>query len=130
MTLWQHGVFCRRTIRSNHKFVPKSILFTPTEAHTLVRGAHCIAVFHERQILAVDWLDNRSINCISTADTSDIVNVKRRWGLSNSMSVANYNKYMGLLIAMIAYIPCFLHTSNINLRSAKQNICYSSLIFG
>ena len=38
--LRENGVFCRGIIRSNRKFVPKSIFFTPTEARTLPRGTH------------------------------------------------------------------------------------------
>ena len=38
MKLRVNGVFCRGTIRSSRKFVPKSILFTPAEVRQLPRG--------------------------------------------------------------------------------------------
>jgi len=98
--LREKGVFCRGTIRSNRKFVPKSIFFTPTEARTLPRGTHRIAVNNEHQIVAVGWLDNKPVHFISTSDTSEIVEVKRRSGreslhVSAPVVVHNYNKYMG-----------------------------------
>jgi hypothetical protein len=39
MHLKNNGVYCRGTIHSNHKFVPKSTLFTASEARTLPRGS-------------------------------------------------------------------------------------------
>jgi hypothetical protein len=100
MKLRQNGVFCRGTIRSNRKFVPKSILFTPSEARTLPRGTHRIAINEEHQMIAIGWLDNKPVHFISTADTTDIVQVQRKSGaekihVSAPMAVANYNKYMG-----------------------------------
>jgi hypothetical protein len=85
--LRENGVFCRGIIRSNRKFVPKSIFFTPTEARTLPRGTHRIAVNNEHQIVAVGWLDNKPVHFISTSDTSEIVEVKRRPGRSHYMLV-------------------------------------------
>jgi hypothetical protein len=42
--LKNNGVYCRGTIRSNRKFVPKSMLFTPAEARSLPRGTIRYAV--------------------------------------------------------------------------------------
>jgi hypothetical protein len=100
MKLRQNGVFCRGTIRSNRKFVPKSILFTPAESRTLPRGTHRIAVNHDNNMMAIGWLDNKPVHFVSTADTTDIVTVNRKSGatqiaVSAPMAVANYNKFMG-----------------------------------
>jgi len=100
MKLRQHGVFCRGTIRSNRKFVPKSIFFNTTEARNLPRGTHRIAVNHDHQMVAIGWLDNKPVHFVSTADTTEIVTVSRRSGanlieVSAPVVVANYNKYMG-----------------------------------
>jgi hypothetical protein len=40
MKLCQHGVFCRGTIRSNRKFVPKSIFFSIQARHEIYQGEH------------------------------------------------------------------------------------------
>jgi hypothetical protein len=98
--LRQNGVFCRGTIRTNHKHMPKSILFSPEEARTLPRGTHRIAVNNDHQIVAIGWLDNKPVHFISTADTTDIVVVKRQSGreslnISAPVVVHNYNKYIG-----------------------------------
>jgi hypothetical protein len=98
--LHQNGIFCWGTIRSNRKFLPKSILFTPSEARMLPRGTHCIAVNAEQQMLAIGWLDNKPVHFVSTVDTSEIVHVQRKCGsekldVSAPMAVTNYNKYMG-----------------------------------
>jgi len=57
-------------------------------------------VNNEHQIVAVGWLDNKPVHFISTSDTSEIVEVKRRSGreslhVSAPVVVHNYNKYMG-----------------------------------
>jgi hypothetical protein len=96
MKLREKGVFCRGTIRTNRKLFPKSILFTSAEARAMPRGTHPIAVNQEHQIVAVGWLDNKPVHFISTADTTDIVHVKRRLGdqcmdISAPMVIANYN---------------------------------------
>jgi hypothetical protein len=51
-------------------------------------------------MLAIGWLDNKPVHFVSTADTTDIVTVKRKSGASQiavsaPMAVANYNKFMG-----------------------------------
>jgi hypothetical protein len=51
-------------------------------------------------MIAIGWLDNKLVHFISTADTTDIVQVQRKSGaekiyVSAPMAVANYNKYMG-----------------------------------
>jgi hypothetical protein len=100
MRLRQHGVFCRGTICSSRKYVPKSILFTSSEVRELPRGTqHCV-VNSEHQMMAVGWIDNKAVHFISTADTTDIVTVTRRvWNekqeISALQAIKNYNKYMG-----------------------------------
>jgi hypothetical protein len=54
----------------------------------------------EHSLIAVGWLDNKPVNFISTADTTEIVSVERR--IKNEkvkvpapVVVKNYNKYMG-----------------------------------
>jgi hypothetical protein len=54
----------------------------------------------EHSLIAVGWLDNKLVNFISTADTTEIVSVERR--IKNEkvkvpapVVVKNYNKYMG-----------------------------------
>jgi hypothetical protein len=94
------GVYCRGTIRSNQKFVPKSTLFTPAEAISLPRGTIRYAVNPTHNIIAVGWLDNKVVNFISTADTTTVKTVKRRVTDSKvevaaPEIIANYNKYMG-----------------------------------
>jgi hypothetical protein len=100
MKLRQNGIFCRGTIRSNRKFLPKLILFNPSETRAMARGAHCIAVNADHQMLAIGWLNNKPVHFVSTADTTEIVHVQRKCGsekiqVSAPMAVANYNKYMG-----------------------------------
>jgi hypothetical protein len=51
--LRKHGVFCRGTIRSSKKFIPKSILFTSAEVRKLPRGLQRCVVNQEHQMLAV-----------------------------------------------------------------------------
>ncbi len=100
MKLRQNGVLCRGTIRSSRKFVPKSILFTPSEVRTLPRGTQRLAVNHEHQMIAVGWIDNKAVHFVSTADVTDTVTVLRRVGGSKievkaPLAISNYNKYMG-----------------------------------
>jgi hypothetical protein len=59
-----------------------------------------IAVNLPNQLVAVGWLDNKAVNFISTADTTNISSIERRIG-NNKVTVrapevvVNYNKYMG-----------------------------------
>ncbi len=51
-------------------------------------------------MIAVGWLDNKPVNFISTADTTEIVSVERRIKhekvkVPAPVVVKNYNKYMG-----------------------------------
>jgi hypothetical protein len=98
--LKNNGVYCRGTIQSNRKFVPKSTLFTPAEARSLPRGTIRYAVNPTHNIIAAGWLDNKAVNFISTADTTAVKTVKQRVTDSKvevaaPEIVANYNKYMG-----------------------------------
>ena len=98
--LRDHGVFCRGTIRTARKFVPRSILFSASELRTLPRGTHRIAVDHDHHMMAVGWVDNKAVHFVSTADTTDIVTVQRKVGNGKvdviaPVAVANYNKFMG-----------------------------------
>jgi len=52
-------------------FVPKSVLFTTWESKQLDRGASRVAVNVENSLIAVGWNDNKAINFISTADSTD-----------------------------------------------------------
>ena len=81
-------------------FVPKSVLFTTWESKQLDRGASRVAVNVENSLIAVGWNDNKAINFISTADSTEIVSVKRR--IKNEkveipapLVIKNYNMYMG-----------------------------------
>jgi hypothetical protein len=51
--LKQRQIYCRGTIRSTRKFLPKSILFTSSEARQLPRGHVRCTVNEENQIVAV-----------------------------------------------------------------------------
>jgi hypothetical protein len=57
-------------------------------------------VNEEHQMLAVGWIDNKTVHFISTADTLETAIVSRRSG-SKKMDVAapvaikNYDKFMG-----------------------------------
>lgn len=98
--LLQKGVYCRGTIRSSRKFVPKSVLFTSSEVRSLPRGTHRYAVNAEHNMVAVGWIDNKAVHFISTADTTAVVEVRRRieaekQEISAPVIVQNYNKYMG-----------------------------------
>jgi hypothetical protein len=75
--LKQKGVFCRGTIRSSRKFLPKSILFSKSEIRKSPRGMHRTAVNHEHGLQAIGWLDNKAVHMISTADTTDTDKVSR-----------------------------------------------------
>jgi hypothetical protein len=66
----------------------------------LPRGTHRIAINKEHQMIAIGWLDNKPVHFISTADSTEIVQVQRKSGaeklnVSAPMAVANYNQYMG-----------------------------------
>jgi hypothetical protein len=94
------GVYCRGTIQSSRKFVPKSILYTPSEVRTLPRGTICSVVNPEHNMIAIGWLDNKAVHFMSTSDTTKVVSVKRRVcneriDIPAPVVVANYNKYMG-----------------------------------
>ena len=98
--LREKGVLCRGTIRANRKFVPKSVLFTSRECRESDRGTTRMAVNVENSLVAVGWLDNKAVNFISTADTTEMVSVERR--IKNEKVevpapsvVKNYNMYMG-----------------------------------
>jgi hypothetical protein len=59
-----------------------------------------MAVNEDHQMIAVGWLDNRDVNLVSTADTTETVNVLRR--VQNEKKeipapevVKKYNKFMG-----------------------------------
>ncbi len=76
--LQKNGVYCRGTIRSNRKFVPKSTLFTSSEARNLPRGTIRYVVNPTHNLISVGWLDNKAVNFISTADTTAVKTVKHR----------------------------------------------------
>jgi hypothetical protein len=89
MKLHEKGVFCHGTIRSHCKCVPKSILFNATEARTLPRGSHKIAVNKRHQMLAVGWVDNMTIGSVMRKVGKEKIEVNA------PLAIANYNKYMG-----------------------------------
>jgi hypothetical protein len=98
--LKEKGILCRGTIRTNRKFVPKSVLFMAKECRSNERGTSRIAVNAEHSLVAIGWLDNKAVNFISTADTTDVVSVERRIKnekvqLSAPAVIKNYNMYMG-----------------------------------
>jgi hypothetical protein len=76
--LHENGVFCRGTIHSSRKFIPKSILFTPTEVREMSRGTQRCVVNNDHNMLAVGWIDNKAVHFISTADTTATVMVGQR----------------------------------------------------
>ncbi len=95
--LKNNGVYCRGTICSNQKFVPKSTLFTPAEARSLPRGTIRYAVNPTHTLISVGWLDTKAVNFISTADNTAVKMVKCRVTESKvevaaPEVVANYNK--------------------------------------
>jgi hypothetical protein len=75
INLKNNGVYCRGTIRMNHKFVPKSVLFMAAEGRTFSRGTTRLAINVEHS-LADEWLDNKPVNFISTANTMEIGSVE------------------------------------------------------
>jgi len=98
--LKKNGVYCRGTLCSNRKFVPKSTLFTASEARTLPRGSIWFAVDPTNNIISIGWLDNKAVNFISTADTTAVTTVKcrvtdKKVEVAAPEVVVNYNKYMG-----------------------------------
>ena len=100
MHLRNKGVYCRGTIRSSRKFVPKSILLTSTEARTMPRGTMRCVVNPAHNMVAVGWLDNKPVHFISTSDTTAVHSVQHRIGSTKvdvpaPEVVCNYNKYMG-----------------------------------
>ncbi len=63
-------------------------------------GYYRCAVNVEHNILAVGWLDNKAVNFISTADSTTVKSVQRRFNNENLQIpapevVCQYNKYMG-----------------------------------
>jgi len=100
--LKNNGVYCRGTICSNQKFVPKSTLFMASEARSLPCESIRYAVNPTHNLISVGWLDNKAVNFISTADTTAVKAVKCR--ITNDKVevaaleiVVNYNKYMGVM---------------------------------
>jgi hypothetical protein len=100
MKLLKQKKYCCGTIQSNRKFVPKSILFTSSEANVLPRGFCRSVVNPDHNIIAVGWLGNKAVDFISTADTTSSRVVKRRVPnkkveIPAPEVVCKYNKYMG-----------------------------------
>jgi len=100
INLKRKGILCRGTIRVNRKYVPKSVLFTSRESATFDRGTCWLAVNVENSLIAVGWIDNKAVNFISTADTTDIVSIERRIrnekvSIPAPLGVKIYNKYIG-----------------------------------
>jgi hypothetical protein len=98
--LKERKIYCRGTIRSTRKYLPKSILFSNAETQQLPRGYTWYAVNNEHQIVAIGWMDSKPVNVISTADTTEMGFVRR--GIGNTKvdveapeAIVNYNKYMG-----------------------------------
>jgi hypothetical protein len=67
LKLEENCVFCHGTIRSTRRFLPKNILFTPSEVRQLPRGTHRCVVNEENQMLAVSWIDYMAVHFVSTA---------------------------------------------------------------
>ncbi len=98
--LKQKEIFCRGTLRSTRRLVPKSILFSSSETKSLPRGFTRYAVNPTHNMVAVGWLDNKAVHFISTAHTTAFQSVQRRIcnekvQVPASEVVANYNKFMG-----------------------------------
>jgi hypothetical protein len=56
INLKNNGVYCRGTIRTNRKFLPKSVLFTASEGRNFSRGTTRLAVNVEHSLIAIGWL--------------------------------------------------------------------------
>jgi hypothetical protein len=98
--LMQNGILCRGTIRTNRKFVPKSVFFNSCESKSPSRGTSRVAVNVENSLIAVGWLDNKAVDFISTADSTEIVSVEQRIKnekvqLPAPVVVKRYNMFMG-----------------------------------
>jgi hypothetical protein len=100
INLLQRKVYCRGTIRSNRRLLPKSVLFNKSEVKALPRGTTRMAVNREHHLQAIGWIDNTAVCFISTADTAEMVSVLRHSGSERinvpaPVAVAEYNKWMG-----------------------------------
>ncbi len=100
LKLKENGVFCRGTIRSTRRLLPKSILFTPSEVRQLPRGTQICVVNEENEMLAVGWIDNKAVHFISMVDSTETDVVLRKVGnkkveVSAPIAIKNYNKFMG-----------------------------------
>jgi hypothetical protein len=118
--LWENGVFCRGTVRSTRKYVPKGIQFNSSESRTMARGTHRMAVNEEHQMIAIGWVDSKAVYFVSTADTTEITTVQRRIGSNKvevwaPMAIANYNKLA--LTVMTDYDQHFPYVKSITSKS-------------
>jgi hypothetical protein len=63
--LLQQKVYCRGTIRSNRRLLPKSVLFNKNEVRSLPRGTTRMAVNREHHLQAIGWIDNTAVCFLS-----------------------------------------------------------------
>ena len=100
VALLRHKVLCRGTLRRNKKLIPPYILFTKAEGNKKEnRGSVKMTVNERYGLIAAGWIDGNPVHIISSADTTDLTQVRRRVGGDRKLiqapeAVANYNKGM------------------------------------
>jgi len=100
IALLKHKVLCRGTLRKNKKLIPPYILFTKAEARNRdSRGSVKMAVNEKYGLLACGWIDGCAVHVVSSADSTDVTQVRRRVGgerilVSAPEVIANYNSGM------------------------------------
>jgi hypothetical protein len=97
--LFKKGVFARGTCRGNRTAFPKIIQLSSSEANKGKRGDLHIATSQDPPMVAFSWLDGNPVNFLTTADGSEMSEVKRRvsrqkQAVSAPACVGRYNKNM------------------------------------
>jgi hypothetical protein len=100
VALLHHKVLCRGTLRRNKKLIPPYILFTKSEAKNKEsRGSVKMAVNEKYGLLAAGWIDGCAVHVVSSADSTDLTQVRRRVGGVRTLVqapevIAKYNSGM------------------------------------
>ena len=100
IALLRHKVLARGMLRRNKRLIPRYILFTKAEAmNKESRGSIKMTVNEKYSLIAAGWVDGNPVHIVSSADTTELTQVRRRvdsesqW-IQAPEAVANYNKGM------------------------------------
>jgi hypothetical protein len=78
LELRKQGLYARGTCMTNRRMFPKMVTFTEAEARKERRGSCRLAVNQENNLVAIGWIDGNPVHLITTADGTEMTQVKRR----------------------------------------------------